>query len=110
MENHISGIGALLFGRKIEYNTCAFLMDTTTAKKILSRSKATGINTLGEWIVLCQKLSRTLPKTKKVDWLAWEDPYWEKKSATELRRQKELDLKETTSRIRSNSEFISLFL
>jgi hypothetical protein len=62
----------------------------------------------GEWILLALKHSFSID-TKKVDWLSWEDPYWEKENSESLRKKRGCSNIETIKRIRSNLPFFELF-
>lgn len=110
MESHITAIGELIYGKRIEYNFCSAMMLPEMATYFASNSYEDHYNARGEWILLYFKLRGHFPTSRKVSWLAWEDPFWEAKTSDDLRSERERDLNETKARIDSNSRFIRLFL
>lgn len=109
MEKHVTRIGALIFGGEIEYNLCAAMMTGEIAEYLVANSRESFYNVSGEWILLYRSIKGYLPEGKKVDWLAWEDPYWENTDAATLKAERENDKNETLNRIRGNAQFIPLF-
>ncbi len=110
MESHITAIGELIYGKRIEYNFCSAIMSPEMAIFFQSNSREDHYNTRGEWILLYLKLRGHFPTSRKVSWLAWEDSFWEGKTSDDLRSERERDPNETKARIDSNSRFIRLFL
>ena len=46
--------------------------------------------------------------TRRVDWLAWEDPYWERVDPADLKQAREASREETLKRIRMNVPVLSM--
>jgi len=107
IEKHITKMFSYLLHKELDLNFCALTIKTEKAKIILKNSVSNSYNVAGEWIIdaLTDKMSLT---TKKVDWLSWEDPYWEKISPTKLKTIRENSSEETYKRLLSAAEFITL--
>ena len=107
IEQIVSHVFELLSGKNFELNPCAILINKNISEKILKESKSPGWETLGEWILLAIS-NKTTIRSKKVDWLAWEDPFWEKANPNSLKKLREQSKEETFKRIKSNTPFLSL--
>ena len=107
IEQTVSCIFKLLSGESLELNPCAFLINKNISEKILKESKSPGWEALGEWILLAIS-NKTAIRSKRVDWLAWEDPFWEKADPNSLKKLREQSKEETIKRIKSNTPFLSL--
>ncbi len=99
----------LLSGVDIEMNFCAIVLAKDAAEKILNDSQANGWEIPGEWMLLALMNSIQLA-TKKVDWLSWEDPFWEKVHAIVLKKEREQSQEETIKRIKTNLPFLELLV
>jgi hypothetical protein len=96
-----------LLNREIDLNFCGLIIDKISANKILRLSVCESYNIAGEWILL--SLLNSIPlKTKKVDWLSWEDPFWEKNKVQELKKIRENNPTETYKRLVIASGFMKL--
>lgn len=107
IENMISNLFQMLWGKYLELNPCAIIINPNVAKKILSQSVNKTWAVWGEWILLIIN-NKVLIKTQKVDWLSWEDPFWEEINSEELKTEREKSEEETIKRIKSNLPFLSL--
>jgi hypothetical protein len=60
---------------------------------------------LGEWVLLA--IANDIPiTTTKVDWLLWEDPYWDELDPRELKQVREQSRQETVKRINMMTPFM----
>ena len=96
-----------LSGVKVEMNFCAITFNKNIADKILIDSHSNGWEITGEWILLLMKNSIPLV-TKEVDWLSWEDPFWEHINEIELKKERENDKNETLKRLKTNLPILQL--
>ncbi|MFX0094979.1 MAG: hypothetical protein ACFFBD_24805 [Candidatus Hodarchaeota archaeon] len=101
IEQMASRMFELICGKFIELSPGAFILSYLTAKKILSQSTTMSYAVWGEWVLLAMKNNIPIT-TQKVDWLTWEDPYWEHVEPEKLKQSRELSQKETIKRIRWN--------
>lgn len=107
IENTVSEFFKMLSGKFIELNPCAILINKETAKTALDQSTNQTWAVLGEWILSSIKSGVNIT-TKKVDWLSWEDPFWEKCDLKNYKKQVEGSRDETVKRIKSNLPFLPL--
>jgi hypothetical protein len=91
----------LLCGRSIELMPCALILSHDAASAILSQSTSPHHEVWAEWMLLAMKNGIPIT-TRKVDWLAWEHPYWEGVDSAELKRRHEASPDEVVKRIRMN--------
>ena len=101
MEQMVSQTCELLYGKFIELSAGAFILSPSTASTILSQSTSSSYEIWGEWILLAMKNNIPIT-TKRVDWLAWEDPYWEQVEPDILKRTRETSREEIVKRIKLN--------
>lgn len=107
VEKMVSGMLQLLAGKDLELNPCAFLFDVKTAKTLVDQSKTQGWSIWGEWVLLI--LKNRIPYTAiNVDWLSWEDPFWEKEELPVLKSRKESSPEETLKRLQMNLPIANL--
>ena len=105
IEHMVSRMGEWLFGEYIELGLCAFVMSAETADLVVRQSTCPAVEVLGEWVLLA--IANDIPiTTTKVDWLAWEDPYWEKLDPGELKQAREQSWQETVKRINMMTPFM----
>jgi hypothetical protein len=107
IEQMVSRCFKFLSGMDIELNPCGLILSQESAKKILNESQSQLWDVWGEWILIALK-NKLGVKTKKVDWLSWEDPFWEKKEPNKFKVERENSKEETIKRIKSNLPFFSL--
>lgn len=102
VERMLSRMGELLYGSYMELSPCAFVLSPSTAQMLLDSSTADSWAVWAEWLLLVAK--HQVPITvKRVDWLAWEDPYWEQADADALKRRQENSRQEVIKRIELNA-------
>jgi len=101
IEQMVSRMFELLWGQFIELSPGAFIMSYPTANTILSQSVSTSFAVWGEWILLAMKNGISVT-ARKVDWLMWEDPYWQHIEPDQLKRSRETSREETVKRIKWN--------
>jgi hypothetical protein len=81
---------------------CAFILSHATANGILDQSTSASYDVWVEWILLAMKDNIPIT-TKKVDWLAYQQPYWEHIEPDAMKREREISREETIKRIRMNA-------
>jgi hypothetical protein len=102
VERMLSRMGELLYGSYVEMSPCAFVFSPLTAEMLLNSSTTDSWAVWAEWLLLAAK--NQVPITvKRVDWLAWEDPYWEQADAHTLKRTQENSHQEVIKRIELNA-------
>ena len=102
IERMVSRMGELLYGSYMETSPCAFILSPATADLLLRSSTTDSWAVWAEWLLLIAK--HQVPITvKRVDWLSWEDPYWEQADADTLKRARETDYHEVVKRIQMNA-------
>lgn len=101
IERMVSRMFEFLSGRFIELAPCGFILDQSAADTILSQSTSASWDVWAEWILLA--LKNDIPvTTRKVDWLAYQHPYWERVDPGVMKRDREASREETVKRIRMN--------
>ena len=101
IEGMVSRMFELLSGRLIELMPCGLLLSQAAALTILDQSASTSWNVWGEWILLA--LKNDIPvTTRKVDWLAYQHPFWERVDPDAMKRNREASREETVRRITMN--------
>ena len=102
IERMLSRMGELLYGSYMELSPCAFILGPSTAESLLRSSTTDSWAVWAEWLLLAAK-NRIPITVKRVDWLAWEDPYWEQADADTLRKAQESSHQEVVKRIQLNA-------
>jgi hypothetical protein len=102
IERMLSRMGELLYGSYMEMSPCAFVLGPETAELLLRTSVNDSWAVWAEWLLLAAK-SQIPITVKRVDWLSWEDPYWEQADAKTLRRAQESNRQEVAKRIQLNA-------
>jgi hypothetical protein len=107
IEGMISRMFELFCGRFVELMPCALLMSCDAASTVLSQSTSPNHEVWAEWALLAVKNGIPVA-TRKVDWLAWEHPYWESVDPEELKRDRENSPDEVIKRIKMNVPVASM--
>ncbi len=107
IEQAANQMGRYILGKEVELGSCGMSFSSEIARRILDDSVGTTFSAGAEWILLFF-LWNYDPYIQKCDWLTWEDPFIEKKSATELKLQREADPHEVLKRIHMNADFVAL--
>lgn len=107
IEQMVSRALEMVCGRRIELGISALMMSARAAETVLPRSRAAGFEVWGEWVLLALS-GRLAVTTRAVDWLAWEDPYWEHIAPERLKREREGSREETRRRIMMNAPCLAL--
>ena len=108
VEQMVTQIGQLLWGICIEWTPGALLLSQSTVQMLLEHSISPSFAVWSEWILLAMTQQILLTR-KQVDWLAWEDPYWEHIEAQTLKHRRETSQEETRKRIAWNTSILQLF-
>ena len=95
IENFITTMGKLLFGRTLDYAWCHLVIRSNLLQEIMPRIKHSAMSMLAEMMLLVQDQV----KSKDVDWLAWEDPFLLSRDPDELKRERESSPTETQKRL-----------
>jgi hypothetical protein len=107
IEQMVSRIGQWLYGAFIELTLCGLVLSPRVAKLVVDQSISPAIEVLGEWVLLA--IREGIPITaKKVDWVLWEDPFWEGIAPHILKERRERSPEETIKRIKMNVPFMLL--
>jgi hypothetical protein len=101
IEQMVSRMFELLSGRSVELMPCALLLSHDVASTILNQSTSSAHEVWAEWTLLAMKNGIPIT-TQKVDWLAWEHPYWEDVDSDEFKRCRESSPDEVIKRIKMN--------
>jgi len=107
IEQMVSRALEMVCGRRIELGVSALMMSARAAEIILPQSRAAGFEVWGEWVLLALSAGLAVT-TRAVDWLAWEDPYWESVAPERLKREREGSPEETRRRIMMNAPCLAL--
>jgi hypothetical protein len=107
IEQMVSRMFEFLCGRFIELMPCALLLSRSAANTVLCQSISASYEVWAEWTLLAMK-SNISVTTKKVDWLAYQHPYWEQVEPDTLKRKQEASREETVKRIKMNMPVASL--
>jgi hypothetical protein len=95
IENFVTVVGKLLFGRPLDYAWCHLVVQASSLKEIMSMVRHHDLSMVTEMILLLQSDI----KTKDVDWLAWEDPFVLSRDPEELKHERENSPEETRKRL-----------
>lgn len=99
VEGMVSRLGELMFGQFLDLTPCSFLFGAKAARTVLDQSTSRTTEVWGEWTLLAIK-NRIPVSRVAVDWLAWEDPYWEGVEPDSLKRQRDISQAEMVKRIK----------
>jgi hypothetical protein len=95
IENFVTTIGKILFGRSLDYAWCHMAAKAAQLAKILPLVRNPDLSMVAEMVLYLQSDI----KTKEVDWLAWEDPFIFSSEAEELKSERETSPEETQKRL-----------
>jgi len=101
IEQMVSRMFEFLCGKFIELMPCALILSCSVANTVLSQSISPSYEVWAEWTLLAMKNS-VPTTTKKVDWLAYQHPYWEQIEPDILKLEREASREETIKRIKMN--------
>jgi len=87
LEGMVTTLGALLFGRALDFAWCHLVVTAGQLADILPRTSRRDMSFLAEIVVLL----RDQIQTRDVDWLAWEDPFIHGRDPLELKVEQEAD-------------------
>jgi hypothetical protein len=97
IECAIIDIGEAYIGKRMDWTWCGAIFKNECAKKIYPLAKADDFSIIGEFILINRKLGGSLDN-QFVDWLEWEDPFWDnKKTIDQPASKQELDFRLTYS-------------
>jgi hypothetical protein len=102
VEGMTTRLGELLFGRTVDWCPCALILSTPISRAIVQQSNVHTYAVWAEWLLLAAQQGATIASTE-VDWLAWEDPFWEHVDAQELKRAQERDPHQIVKRIQMHA-------
>lgn len=114
VEGMTTRLGELLFGSTVDWCPCALILGVDLSRVIVRESTNPTYAVWAEWLLLAAKHGLTIASTK-VDWLAWEDPFWARADpkaridAAELKRAQEHDPRQVVKRIHMHAP-ISLLM
>lgn len=109
IEQTVNMLSKILFDKEIELATCGFIISSDLAKNVLNKSVSNYYDVCTEWILLAHLYGIKI-KTKKVNWLAWEDPFIEGVNSDKLKMLWENNQEENKKRIEMNIPFINILL
>jgi hypothetical protein len=95
IENFVTTIGKILFGKSLDYAWCHLVVRASQLIKILPQVRKPDLSMVSEMILFLQPEI----KTWEVDWLAWEDPYVLERDPEELKSERENCPEETQKRL-----------
>jgi len=95
LESFVTNVGQTLFGKKLDFGWCHFVIQAKQLRKIMPLIKKHDLSIVAEMILPIQENV----KTREVDWLAWEDPFILGRDPDELKREREHSLAETEKRL-----------
>jgi hypothetical protein len=98
VEGMTTRLGELLFGKTVDWCPCALILGADVAHAIVHESKNHTYAVWTEWLLLAAKHGATIASTE-VDWLSWEDPFWEQAEPQELKHAQENDPLQVVKRI-----------
>jgi hypothetical protein len=105
IEHMVSRAGKWLYGEYLELGLCAITLGAEVAQDIVEQSVGRSFEVLGEFVLLA--IANDIPiAIKAVDWLPWEDPYWEGIDPQVFRRIREESRDETAKRINMMAPFM----
>lgn len=95
IEQHVTRVGELLFGKTLDFAWCHLAIRASQLGEIIDGVGNHDLSMVAE-IVLAIKETATM---QDVDWLEWEDPFHLHRDAPELRREREKSIEETEKRL-----------
>jgi len=98
VEGMTTRLGELLFGSTVDWCPCALILGANVSRFIVRESNNPTYAVWPEWLLLAAKYGATIASTE-VDWLAWEDPFWQQITPQELKHAQENDPLQVVKRI-----------
>lgn len=95
IESWATRAGEVLLGRALDWTWCHLAVTARDLLDILPRVRYRNLTVLAE--ILYSLRDRIT--TQEVDWLAWEDPYFEGRDRDEMRRERNTSAAETRKRL-----------
>lgn len=95
LEQMVSKVGGLLFGKTIDFAWCHLVVQAHQLLQILPHIKSRDLSMVAELLLPL----KDAVKTKDVDWLAWEDPFILSRDALQLKMEREQSVAETCKRL-----------
>jgi len=96
LEGMVTVVGKNLFGRELDYAWCHTAVPAGKLRQVMPKVRNPDLSMVAEMIFYMQDEIHT----RKVDWLAWEDPFIFKRDAADLKRERENSLEETNKRLK----------
>ncbi len=95
LENLLTTLGQKIFHRELDFAWCHLALKNHRLRQILPLCQN------HDWTYIAEIVLLLLPKikTKKVDWLTWEDPFIFGRPAAELKKERETSLTENQKRL-----------
>jgi hypothetical protein len=92
----VTMVGKNLFGRELDYAWCHTAIPAGKLREVMPKVRNPDLSMVAEMIYYMQDEIHT----RKVDWLAWEDPFIFSRDAAELKHERENSLEETNKRLK----------
>jgi hypothetical protein len=88
LEGLVEEAGRIFFNLQLDWTWCGALMKKGAIHSILAKSQAKDMSILAEMILINLRKGSSL-KDISVDWLEWEDPFWDNKNKNDALSQEE---------------------
>lgn len=95
IEGMVTTTGRHLFGKDLDYAWCHFVATAGQLRKVIPLVNHPEISMVAEIVYYLQENV----KTREVDWLAWEDPFFIGRDAAELKHERENSVDESQKRL-----------
>jgi hypothetical protein len=102
VEDMTTRLGELLFGSTVDWCACALVFGAAICRHIIQESRIDTYAVWPEWLLIAAKHGAPIASTE-VDWLAWEDPFWEGVDPKALKRAQESDPTQVVKRIQMHA-------
>jgi hypothetical protein len=96
LEGIVTVVGNNIFGRALDYAWCHTAVPAGKLREVMPNVRNPDLSMVAEMIFYMQDEIQT----RKVDWLAWEDPFIFERDAAELKQERENSINETNKRLR----------
>ncbi len=94
-ESMMTSVGKVLFGKELDFAWNHITMKSKMLEGILEKDKFQDIRFYAQFVLSLKDVL----KTKKVDWLSWEDPFILEKDPKEYKKEKERSKEEIEKRL-----------
>ena len=94
IEKFATTVGEFVLGKTLDFAWCHLVMEASWLKRILLNVQSADLSMVAELVLF----SEDRIKTRDVDWLEWEDPFFSSLQAGELKQTRESSLAETRKR------------